>query len=301
MATLKKHLSLSEQVALLSSRGLYISNGPAAERLLLDTNYYRLSGYLHDFKVQGAEKYIDNLSLDHIKHLYDFDRRLGRIIMYALEDVEETLKSRISYTVTESNPDDPLVYLNPAIYTSQDEYNTFKDKFRTLVENNSKLPFVKHHMTKYNGDMPMWVAVELLTMGNLSALYKNLVPAYKKKIARLYNTGPDQLENWIRNLTYTRNHLAHYMRIYNFNFGRTPKTCKKHIQTQYTSNKIFDQICVASIMYSDPVEWNSYVQNEIWSILDEYKDDITLSAIGFPNNWQTLLTLPVKGLDYVIT
>ena len=47
MKELKKHLSLTEQVALLESRGLVIADKQAAEELLYHVNYYRLSGYLH--------------------------------------------------------------------------------------------------------------------------------------------------------------------------------------------------------------------------------------------------------------
>ncbi len=69
----------------------------------------------------------------------------------------------------------------------------------------------------------MWVAVELFTMGNIHAVYDNFQTPYKKAIAKSFDLNEKILSSWIKNLTYTRNHLAHYMRIYNFNFGRTPK------------------------------------------------------------------------------
>ena len=40
----------------------------------------------------------------------------------------------------------------------------------------------------------MWVAVEILTMGNLSAIYRNLKGPYQKVLARSYHTGPVQLD-----------------------------------------------------------------------------------------------------------
>ena len=40
MKELKKHLSLTEQVALLESRGLVIADKQAAEELLYHVNYY---------------------------------------------------------------------------------------------------------------------------------------------------------------------------------------------------------------------------------------------------------------------
>ena len=54
-------------------------------------------------------------------------------------------------------------------------------------------PFVKHHMDKYEGHFPIWVAIELFTFENLSSLYSIMVLEDRKKIAQLYNTEPKYL------------------------------------------------------------------------------------------------------------
>ena len=291
MKELKKHLSLSEQVALLESRGLVISNRAEAEQLLYHVNYYRLSGYLHGFKQDDKVHYLPGTTLDQIKALYDFDRKLTRILMFALEDIEETLKTRISYTLTSAFPENPLVYLNSSIYRSTEQFERFKEYLGRELENNKGLPFIKHHIEEYDGHLPMWVAVEIMTMGNLSALYKNLQSDYQKTLAKAYHTGPNQLQSWIENLKNTRNHLAHYMRIYNFNFGRSPTQCYRHHRYTVASGRIFDQIYVMSFMYSTPDEWNHYVLPEISALLENYSEYIKLSALGFPDNWLEILTV----------
>ena len=189
--------------------------------------------------------------------------------MFALEDIEETLKTRLSYTITSEHTDDPLIYLKPTIYREYAPYIKFQWHFYKEVDNNAKLPFVKHHIDNYGGKLPMWVAVELFTMGNIHSVYNNLTTKYQKAHAKTYNTGPNQLKNWIENLTYTRNHLAHYMRIYNFNFGRTPAKCTNHQIDYQKTNMIFDQICAISYMYSDVKEWNNYILTEIERIIVE--------------------------------
>lgn len=93
MKELKKHLSLSDQVSLLISRGLVVSDRQKAEQLLFHVNYYRLSGYLHGFKQSDGIHYLPDTTLEQIQALYDFDRKLTRILMFALEDIEETLKT----------------------------------------------------------------------------------------------------------------------------------------------------------------------------------------------------------------
>lgn len=289
MKELKKHLSISEQIDLLQSRGLIIEDKSAVEDALSNINYYRLSGYLHDFKRDLSGNYVSGLTWGRIKHIYDFDRKLCRILMYALEDIEETFKTRLSYTITSSYPADPLIYLRPNVYRFYDPYIGFLQHFYREKENNKNLPFVKHHVDKYGGMLPTWVAVELFTMGNLQAVYKNLNTKYQKQLAKEYNTGPRQLANWIENLTFTRNHLAHYMRVYNFNFGRTPAACRNHKHDFIRSQMIFDQIYIISCMYSDANDWNNYVISEIKELLTEYESYIEFTGLGFPENWEDIL------------
>lgn len=289
MAILKKHSSLQEQIELLRSRGLIIGDDREVEAVLANVNYYRLSGYLHDFKAADSDQYIEGLTWRRLKRIYDFDRKFTRILMFALEDIEETFKTRLSYTLTSAFPNNPLIYTEPTIYRDIKQYVRFINIFNKEKYNNRKLPFVKHHEKKYGGDLPMWVAVELFTMGNLQAIYDNLISKFQKSLAKAYGTGPNQLSSWLENLTYTRNHLAHYMRIYNFNFGRTPAECSKHPRTFAPSHMIFDQIFVMACMYSDPNEWNDYVLTEIKSLLEEYSEDIVLCDIGFPEDWEPIL------------
>ena len=291
MKNLKLHASLDDQINLLLARGLTITDREQAKKMLSDINYYRFSGYLFGFKNFGLDTYLPGITIENVKRIYDFDRKFTRILMYALEDIEETLKTRTSYAITSEFPADPLVYLKPILYRNYDSYIRFLNKFYQAIDHNDKLPFVKHHIKHYGGFLPMWVAVELFTMGNLHAVYDNLLPVYQKKIAKTYKTSPKYLSSWIENLTYTRNHLAHYMRIFDFNFGRTPLQSKYHHAYKVTSNMIFDQIYTMSFMYSDPRDWNEYVLPEIEQLLNEYHAEVPLSSLGFPSNWKDILTI----------
>ena len=290
MKELKKHASLDEQVDKLIERGLLITDRQQAKKILFRINYYRLTGYLYSFKQNAGDQYCQGISLEQIKRIYDFDRKFTRILMYALEDIEETLKTRLSYTITSCYPNEPLIYKKLDIYRGKEPYDQFMKRFAQAVKDNKGLPFIKHHFEEYGGELPMWVAVEIMTMGNLRSIYDNLQGNLQKKIAQTYGTGPVQLSNWIRNLNYTRNHLAHYMRVWNFNFGRTPAKCKNHDRGAAPTNMIFDQICVMANMYSDADEWQNYILPEIRAVLEEYQDVIALESIGFPENWEEILS-----------
>ena len=286
---LKKHISISDQIAKLQSRGLEFSDIEKANAFLDSVNYYRFSGYLFDFKKDGEESYSDGLTFNAVSRIYRFDCRFTRILMYVLEDIEESFKTKFSYTLSSAYVDDPCIYLDKKIYRSMPKFLKFASLFESAKTNNSELPFIKHHNKYYNGQLPVWVAVEILTMGNLNSLYDNLIPSLQKSIAKKYGTGTNQLISWLENMTYTRNHLAHYMRVYNYNFGRTPAMCNNHKRFSPTG-KIYDQIMAMSYMYSDAEDWNGYVIPEIERILYEFSDVIQLKGLGFPNNWKIELT-----------
>lgn len=289
MKELKLHRSIKEQVGLMKERGLIIDDDTAVEEALSSINYYRLSGYLHDFKQKRSDNYIEGLTWKRLKGIYDFDRRFTRLLLFVLEDIEETLKARTSYTLTSIFSESPLIYKDSYPFRSEELHSKFLTLFDENVQKNSNVPFVKHHIAHYDGQLPMWVAVELFTMGNIQAFYKNLIGPLQKKIAKAYDTGPRQMENWIENMSFTRNHLAHNMRIYNLNFGRTPLSCKRHPKPTPTTNMIFDQIFIMSVLYSDATEWNNYVLPEINALFDKYKGDIELCDLGFPDNWESIL------------
>ena len=44
-------------------------------------------------------------------------------------------------------------------------------------------------------------------------------------------------------------------------------------------------------MYSKIDEWNNYILSDMLSLIEQYKDDIELPGLGFPNNWGTILRL----------
>ncbi len=283
----KLHKSIDEQIALLESRGLLIKNRDFAAETLSNINYFRLSGYLYQFKLADG-KYEEGLTFERLLDLYTFDSKLTRILMYALENVEETLKTRFSYSLSSAFPQEPLIYLDPKIYKNSNELTKFINLFEKAKIDNSGLPFIKHHNSKYNGNLPIWVAVEIMTIGNMYKLYKNLITPLQKVIAKEYHTGVVQLTSWIENLTYTRNHLAHYMRIYGYNFGRTPANCSRYLVTN-SNGMIFEQIIAMGLMFSDKDEWKSFVVPEIKALINKYQNSIELKDLGFTDSWEQIL------------
>ena len=91
----KPHLKISEQLALLASRGMKISNPDHAADCLRRIGYYRLSGYWKPFQADPggkSEQFAPGASFPDILALYVFDKRLRLILLDAQERIEIALR-----------------------------------------------------------------------------------------------------------------------------------------------------------------------------------------------------------------
>ena len=221
MPQLKPALTYDQQIDRLKNvHNLSISDDAAAFEILKKVNYYRLSAYgLGLSQKDDKEKYIDGISLEHIYRLYEFDSIFRNILIHVIEQLEIQLRTQISNFLALKYGSEG--YVDPAHFTEKKTNNgepvhtTVMESFNKEREHQKNAPFVKHHMAKYEGHFPVWVAVELFTFGNLSSLYSIMVLEDRKEIARLYNTEPKYLGSWILVLVEIRNICAHYSRLYN--------------------------------------------------------------------------------------
>ena len=150
-------------------------------------NYYRLSAYgLGLSQKDDKEKYIDGISLEHIYRLYEFDSIFRNILIHVIEQLEIQLRTQISNFLALKYGSEG--YVDPAHFTEKKTKNgepvhtTVMESFNKEREHQKNAPFVKHHMAKYEGHFPVWVAVELFTFGNLSSLYSIMVLEDRKEI-----------------------------------------------------------------------------------------------------------------------
>lgn len=285
----KEPKTYAEQIEILKSRGLVISDEKNALSTLSSINYYSISGYLHNFKDKDGT-YSGNLSFEKVIKIMQCDRRMKSIIKYALDLIENNLKTKMAYIL--AHEIGSTGYLERKNYKDKDEYDILNKKFQNSVRNNKKLPFVVHHNEKYNGVFPIWVAVELFTMGMISNMYKNLDTRLQKLISLEFRTGVNQLSSWIENITYIRNLSAHNMRIYGFALQKQPKKCKNNFDEKFRyTSKVFDEIYVMKFLYGNKNEWNHYIIPSIQQILLEYEEYIDLNEYGFDENWDSLLII----------
>lgn len=221
----KPALSFGDQVDLLRQRGMVVSDRTQAAGFLASVNYYHLRGYYLDVLPPGGDTFVQLFTFEQLIGRYDTDRRLRAILFAAICAVEQRVRTIVGYTLGMHLG--PLGYLDPSHFRKSSHH---KDFLRGLGQemNRSREEFVKHHDRHYQGKLPFWVMVELLTLGNLSKLVKNTSKAIHQDIATQLGTPDSVLDGMLRAVTIVRNMTAHHNRLRGAKIHATCPVLKQH-------------------------------------------------------------------------
>ena len=284
MAELKKPTTYREQLEILRARNVIVEDEPRCLDVLASINYYRFAAYFLPFK-QDDDLYFPGTQFWRVYRIYEFDRKLRSILFSALEEVETSLRARFAYY--HAHQYGALGYMDPQCFSERHRPDKFKDNFDREVEYNKRSLMVAHHMQRYGGKFPIWVAVELFTFGMLSHFYEDMKTSDQKRLAKeLYCSIPKNIISWLRCCTDLRNICAHYGRLYYRIFTAMPAGVTAHDRQL---RRLWGAICALKSLYPDTSRWNDEVLVRIQALFDEYTEDICLAHIGFPEDWETQL------------
>lgn len=277
--------------------GLVVEPRDEAISIITHVNYYRLRGYGIGL-IQNNKLYPSGISIKVLYQLYSFDESLRSILFKIIEKVEVQLRSQLAYQL--GGRYGPLGYLNPdwfqEIHRSSGIpiHEELIKKLMNEVMRQRNLPFVRHHFKKYDGFFPIWVAVEMLSFGNISSFYSVLSPSDRKDLADLYQTDPRKLSSWLLALLEIRNKCAHSNRIYNVPLKQSPALYKENKKYQTGSiHRLFPVVLVLCRMTkAHPflhLAWNNFF-GELQQLMAAFSEVIDLNCMGFPEDWVTVLS-----------
>lgn len=282
---LKPATTFDEQLQKLKDRNCYVSDPVFCKKILQQISYYRFTAYFLPFRKPDGD-YVAGTSFHRVYRIYEFDRKMRQVLFSAIEQVELSLRARLAYYF--SHKYGPEGYMLDENYNKKHDHEKFIALFNQEIKNNKKVLFVQHHLTKYEGRFPLWVATELFSFGMLSHFYGDMKLSDQKCIAKEeYRTTPQNLRSWLRCCTDLRNICAHYGRLYFRKFSAIPATPEGFPIT--LDRGLFDNVMVLRFLYPDVDRWNHEVLVNIMALIEEYRGDILLSHIGFPDNWEELL------------
>lgn len=269
----KPFKTYEEQLDLLIDRGLIVKDREYALSILKRINYYRFSAY--SLTLRKNDVFYPNVLFENIYQLYLFDYDFRQIILRYSFHVEIAFRSYISYYHSEKY--DPQSYLDPNYFENPVSHARFITDLNKAIERSDDI-FVEHHKNDLNSVFPIWVVIEVTSLGMISKLYKNMLSTDRTSLAKAYvGRNREYVENWLQCCSYCRNVAAHGGRFYNRKLKSCPvklsKSDKKHIDN--TSPFAF-LIAINNLLPSDELKFA--LKKDIKSIFAKYSFALNVNA-----------------------
>lgn len=297
----KPIITAADMIQKYQDAGLTIHDRQRAENALNEIGYYRLRGYSFHLYNKATKKFHPNTSFDQILSIYRFDEELRGIVFTMTCEIEVALRVRICNALLSTG--DPLAYMDSSLCKDKEIFWKNLSSVSSEIARSSDV-FIKHQYDFYDGQVPLWAAVEVMSFGTLSKLLKNLksdASSPYRAIAGYYSytTGKgnrivpnnDMLSSWTHSTVALRNICAHNARIYNRAFSAKPQLLIADQQTPPPKFFGFYQALLA-MKYLRPSDesWKSFMAN-LEALLNQYAGSIEIARLNFPNDWKNHLSV----------
>ena len=236
---MKEHKTFNQQLTILRNRGVVVPTNGKPKRFLEQENYYNvINGYKDLFLVKDSnnlpvepELYQEGTHFNELKALFLFDRELRILLLKYLLIFENSIKTTVAYEFSKKYPR-KNAYLDIANFVDNDPKKVLQQisiLTKTIHDKVDRTGAIKHYIEEH-GEVPLWVLVNFLTMGNIANFYNILTDSTKNIIAKFYtdkyrtqnkdNTfrlSSADLSACLKVANLVRNICAHDERLYNVN------------------------------------------------------------------------------------
>ena len=181
---LKPMLTPSELIEHLETKGVkfeLINRENAKKYLEENNNYFKLVSYRKNFpKYQNGENYGKYIGLD-FKMLMDLsiiDMRIRKTMLSIVLDVEHYAKVKLLFKIENGSKDGYTIveeYMQDL--KSKNEYEYLESE----LNKNKTGTYCGDLVTKYDGEYPIWVFVEIVPFGRLIKFYRFIAEKLKDK------------------------------------------------------------------------------------------------------------------------
>ena len=292
---------------LIFNKKLLIHDTEYARSKLQDICYYSLiDGYKNLFYNPMIRIYEPDTHFEDIVALYEFDENLRSLIFQFICHIEQKLRSLISYTFCEKYTENQIHYLTPSNYNyshkNQKGINHLIKILTYEANINTEHIYVVYQRNTY-GNVPLWVIIKTLTLGQTSKMYSFLNTSLQSKISKQYKSVSErELSQHLKVLTQFRNICAHNERLFSFqsryeipdtDLHKKMKIPKLGNQYLYGKHDLF--AVVISFRYllnkDDFMIFKrklSYLIKSFARKTNSSKKNKLLHSMGFPENWMNI-------------
>lgn len=301
----KRFLTYEEQIEFLQNeKKLVIEDREYAKRILFKTGYFPLvNGYKEMFKEAESGRFKAGTRFEDLYELYCFDKELRSLFIEHILTVERNVKSSLSYHFCSVFGDEQTDYLNISNYDYtgkkipmiQNMLNIMSGQLRR----DSDYIYIRHYMEQYR-EVPLWVLLNVLTLGQISKVYAGQKGRIKILICRDFgNLKINDMEKMLTVMTKFRNVCAHNDRLFDFHTKdaildmdihkrlRIPK-----IQGRYLNGKndLFAQVIILKLLLSED-DFRSFYQALCRCLNKNPIHEMVLDRMGFPEDWKRIVRI----------
>ncbi|MFW3589353.1 Abi family protein [Vagococcus fluvialis] len=312
MASNINFLDFEKQLDLFEDRGMVVSNREKALVKLETIGYYKIKEFSYPLALSEDPLSFDNVNFNDIVTRYYQDKNLRIYLLHAIEKIEVSIKTRLSYVIGKkygafgylnfSNwyQIDKSIDMKQAISNRKRDESKFKDDLKAKVSRSSSIDINKECNLE-NGFPSIWLAVDVLTFGDIVFMLKNMTNKNLREIADFYDCSNSELKSWMSCLNFVRNMCAHNSNVIDIRFKTTPvlkDEWKKHLyvypnRKEYT-NRVATAIYIVLHFVNkiNPVYRFDTITTSLSSIVKN--NDAMAQTLGFKNAEQFKKSLPMK-------
>lgn len=243
----KPFKTYDEMIALMEERNIIINDKEFAKNALSNLSYYSLiNGYKNTFlRLKGTDDFIEGTRFEELYTINQLDVSLNNIIFKYILYLERSLKSKVSYIVSQSfgvytdqtdltcaNPSDYLYYKNYS--TSTGKRNTIVRKLKNCIIENHHNNIIEHYINTKN-HIPPWILTYNVPFGLAIEWYSILKDREKSYVCNMFISSGilsiEEQKEFLRQALLLareyRNKIAHGNRT--FNVSGLPVLPKKQL------------------------------------------------------------------------
>lgn len=283
--------NVDEQILILKSRGMTVNDLTHAKKFLAENYFHRFLSYsVHFFEStlnNTSKLYRQNTDFKDVVKVYEFDSKLRLLILEAIEVIEISIKTQFIHLSWRYGAH---FYLNHKLFRDHKLLNDSIERIQYQMRVSSDL-LINEYFAKYHDPEmpPVWVAMDLISIGQLGKWLQNLKSEEdKKEVARRYKLHYSVLQAVVNNLTHIRNYAAHHARIWNHHYDFAECVIAGHksmVENVLCSvdNKIYGLLILIIYILHQIGDARNFVRDLV-NYITIYNIDI--NAMGFPDTWR---------------
>ena len=221
--------------------------------------------------------------------------------------VERHMKSMFSYHFCEKYGEQQCYYLDVNSYNynkkNQQQVRRLVHSLQKAISVPSQYAYINHSANTHH-NIPLWVATNALTFGQISKMYQYATTDLRTKISKNFtNISEKQLHQFITIVARCRNVCAHGERLFSFRIHETiPDTLLhkkmqislKNGNYQYGKQDLFAVVIALRYLIS-PEDFKAFKSgltkliNKVLKQCPHLTREQLLNEMGFPENWEKIM------------